>query len=194
MKRITAVLLALFMACLSASAVVATEGSAEAIAPLLEQITTELTPQQQADLVIAVGLHLMDNGESSLAQAAMEVLQSSLSGDTGGEQPAQAPGEANGAAPTQGESNALRSAQQYLSFMPFSHSGLVAQLEYEGYSNTEAVYAADHCGADWNLQAEKSAAQYLDLMAFSRSGLIDQLMYEGYTKEQAEYGAEKNGY
>lgn len=96
--------------------------------------------------------------------------------------------------PTIGEQNALKSAIQYLKIMPFSYTGLIEQLEYEKYSHEEAVYAADHCGADWNEQAVKSAKKYLDLMSFSRGGLIDQLEYEGYTHEQAVYGVEQNGY
>lgn len=90
-----------------------------------------------------------------------------------------------------GKRNALRSAKDYLSVMPFSYSGLIDQLEYEGYSNSEATYAADNCGADWYEQAVKSAKQYLEVMAFSRSGLIDQLEYEGYTHDQAVYGVDK---
>ena len=70
----------------------------------------------------------------------------------------------------------------------------VEQLEYEGYSHTEAVYGADNCGADWNEQAAKSAANYLDYTSFSRSGLIEQLEYEGFTHSQAVYGVEQNGY
>lgn len=90
-----------------------------------------------------------------------------------------------------GKRNALRSAKDYLSVMPFSYSGLTEQLEYEGYSSSEATYAADNCGADWYEQAVKSAKQYLEVMAFSRSGLIEQLEYEGYTHDQAVYGVEK---
>lgn len=90
--------------------------------------------------------------------------------------------------------NALGSAKSYLSFMAFSYDGLVDQLEFEGYSNEEAVYAADHCGADWNEQAAKSAKSYLDMMSFSRQGLIDQLVFEGYTEDQAVYGVTANGY
>lgn len=96
--------------------------------------------------------------------------------------------------PTMGERNALKSAQQYLGFMAFSYDGLVDQLEYEGYSHDEAVYAADNCGADWKEQAAKKAADYLDLMSFSRDGLIEQLEYEGFSEEQAVYGVEQNGY
>lgn len=93
-----------------------------------------------------------------------------------------------------GEQNALRSAEQYLGLMAFSYSGLIQQLTFEGYTDSEAAYAADHCGADWNEQAAKAAKQYLDMMAFSRDGLIEQLEFEGYTHEQAVYGASQNGY
>lgn len=96
--------------------------------------------------------------------------------------------------PTTGERNALSSAKQYLSIMPFSYTGLIEQLEFEQYSHEEAVYAADNCNADWNEQAAKSAKKYLDIMSFSRNGLIEQLEYEGYTHEEAVYGVEQNGY
>lgn len=92
---------------------------------------------------------------------------------------------------TSGMRNALKSAKNYLDFMPFSYSGLVEQLKYEGYTSAEATYAVDHCGADWYEQAVRSAENYLDLMAFSRSGLIEQLEYEGYTHDQAVYGVEQ---
>lgn len=95
---------------------------------------------------------------------------------------------------TTGKMNALKSAKHYLEFMPFSYKGLVEQLEYEKYSNAEAVYAADNCGADWNEQAVKKAKSYLDIMAFSKDSLIEQLEFEGFTHEQAVYGVTKNGY
>lgn len=96
--------------------------------------------------------------------------------------------------PTTGEKNALRSAREYLSFSAFSYTGLIKQLEYEGYSTEEATYAADNCNANWNEQAAKSAKEYLDMSSFSRQELINQLIYEGYTQEQAEYGVTRNGY
>ena len=77
--------------------------------------------------------------------------------------------------------------------MAFSYDGLIDQLEYEGYTHEEAVYAADNCGADWMEQAAKKGADYLDIMPFSRQGLIDQLEYDGFTAEQAKYGATQNG-
>ncbi|WP_207707154.1 Ltp family lipoprotein [Acetobacterium wieringae] len=95
---------------------------------------------------------------------------------------------------TIGQKNALSKAKSYLDFTAFSHSGLIAQLEYEGYSTEDSSYAADNCGADWNEQAAKKAKSYLDFSSFSRDGLIDQLLYEGYTSDQAEYGVTQVGY
>ena len=92
-----------------------------------------------------------------------------------------------------GKKNALRSAESYLDVMAFSRSGLINQLEYEGYTTEEAEYAVANCGADWKEQAVRKAESYLDIMSFSRSGLIDQLEYEGYTTEEAEYAVDKIG-
>lgn len=94
---------------------------------------------------------------------------------------------------TFGEKNALRSANHYLQTMPFSYSGLVKQLEYEGYTTDEATYGADNCGANWNDQALRSAKHYLDTTAFSYAGLVHQLEYEGYTNEEAIYGVDRCG-
>ena len=95
---------------------------------------------------------------------------------------------------TMGERNALDTALSYLDSMPFSYSGLIEQLEFEGYTHQEAVYGVDNCEADWNEQAALKAQSYLDIMAFSREGLIDQLEFEGFTREQAEYGVQAVGY
>lgn len=89
---------------------------------------------------------------------------------------------------TIGQKNALEQAKSYLEVLSFSRDGLIEQLEYEKYSYQDAVYAVDHCGANWNEQALKKAKSYLETMAFSEQGLIDQLVYEKFTREQAEYG------
>ena len=92
-------------------------------------------------------------------------------------------------APTRGEQNALNRANDYLEFMSFSRSGLIDQLEFEGYTTSEAEYAVDNCGANWDEQAVLKAEEYLDFMSFSRSGLIDQLEFEGFTYDQASAAA-----
>lgn len=95
------------------------------------------------------------------------------------------------AAVSPGMRNALQSAKDYLDAMSFSRKGLIEQLEYEGYSSSEAEYAVEHCGADWNEQACDMARDYLEVMAFSRSSLIEQLEFEGFTHSQAVYGVDK---
>lgn len=104
------------------------------------------------------------------------------------------PAEENTIKLTTGQTNALRSAEGYLRSMAFSRSGLIQQLEFEGYSEEDATFAADYCGADWSEQAAKKAKDYLSMMAFSRDGLIHQLEFEGFTPEEAAYGASQNGY
>lgn len=86
------------------------------------------------------------------------------------------------------QQNAREKAQDYLQFMAFSRSGLITQLEFEGFANADAVYAADVLNIDWNEQAAKKGAEYLKSSSFSRQGLLDQLLFEGFTPEQAEYG------
>lgn len=95
---------------------------------------------------------------------------------------------------TMGQKNALSKANSYLNYSAFSYSGLIEQLEFEGFSNEDATYAVDNCGADWNEQAAIKAQEYLDYDSFSRSGLIEQLEFEGFAKEQAEYGVTEVGY
>ena len=95
---------------------------------------------------------------------------------------------------TVGQRNARKSAKSYLEYQAFSRTGLINQLEYEGYTTEEATYGVDALGADWNEQAAKSAKSYLEYQAFSRTGLIEQLEYEGFSTEQATYGAGANGY
>lgn len=98
-----------------------------------------------------------------------------------------------GKEPTVAQQNAVRKAEEYLNVMPFSKSGLIEQLEFEGFTNEEAVYGVNNVSVDWNEQAVKKAEEYLDIMPFSRSGLIEQLEFEGFTYEQAVYGVEQNG-
>jgi hypothetical protein len=93
-----------------------------------------------------------------------------------------------------GEKNAAKAALEYLAYAPFSYSGLVEQLKFEGYTHEEAVYGVDKCGADWNGQAALMAQNYLNYSSFSRDELIAQLEFEGFTRQEAEYGAQAVGY
>ena len=95
---------------------------------------------------------------------------------------------------TKSQEQAYKSAVSYLEHSAFSYSGLIEQLEYEGFSTEDATYAADNCGADWNDQAVKSAESYLKHSSFSKQELIKQLEYEGFSHEQSEYAAAQNGF
>lgn len=92
---------------------------------------------------------------------------------------------------TTGEKNALRAAKNYLRILAFSYEGLIDQLEFDGYTSSEATYAAMNCGANWNEQAHLSAENYLDTMPFSREGLIEQLEFDGFTSTEATFGIDK---
>jgi hypothetical protein len=106
---------------------------------------------------------------------------------------ATAPPTTKAPAETVSQQNARRKAAQYLKVSAFSRRGLIEQLEYEGFSESDATYGVDALNVDWNDQAAKKAAQYLEISAFSHDGLVEQLMYEGFTRAQAEYGVSTTG-
>ena len=80
-------------------------------------------------------------------------------------------------------------AKRYIRTSGFSYEGLKEQLEFEGFTSSEALYGADNCGADWNDMAVKKAKSYMRIGDYSESELIDQLEFEGFTYSQASYGA-----
>ena len=86
--------------------------------------------------------------------------------------------------------NEIDAAEGYLDYSAFSRSGLIEQLEYEGYPTPRATFAVDHVRVNWFHQAARSASAYLDYTSFSRSGLIEQLEYEGFTPKQAAHGVQ----
>lgn len=95
--------------------------------------------------------------------------------------------------------NAVRSAQSYLSFAPFSRDGLIEQLSSpygDNYDRADATAAVDSLTVDWNAQAVRAAQQYLSMMGFSCRGLIEQLSSphgDRYTNSQATHGAQQAG-
>lgn len=96
---------------------------------------------------------------------------------------------------TMQEQQAQRSAQNYLDIMGMSRSGLIKQLEFDGFTRDEAKAAVKSLDPkpDWNDEAAQAAQNYLDTMGMSRSGLIEQLRFDGFTKAQAEHGADEVG-
>ncbi|MCU6720713.1 Ltp family lipoprotein [Porcipelethomonas ammoniilytica] len=71
-----------------------------------------------------------------------------------------------------------------------SYQGMIQFLVIGGgYTNEEAIYAADNCKADWNEQAVKTAKYYKNNYPSQTSQeIIDQLIFEGFTESQAKYG------
>ena len=95
---------------------------------------------------------------------------------------------------TKKQKKALDRAKDYLEYDSFSYSGLIEQLEFDGYTNDDAKVAVDNCKVNWKSEALQSAKDYFrsDLF-FSRKGLINQLEYDGYTNDQATYAADNCG-
>lgn len=91
---------------------------------------------------------------------------------------------------TASQRNAVSRAASYLRSSSFSRSGLIGQLQYEGFSIDDATYGVDAQNANWNAQAVKKAASYLRSSSFSRSGLIDQLVFEGFSSSESMYGVD----
>ena len=107
---------------------------------------------------------------------------------------AEEPPQETGEKETVSQKNAIRKANDYLKTMAFSKKGLMEQLEFEGFSTEDAVYAVEKIDVNWQEQAVKKAKDYLDTMAFSRSGLIEQLEFEGFSNEDAVYAADQMGF
>ena len=105
--------------------------------------------------------------------------------DTAGETTAPIPDVEPNAGESVSRQNAIEKAERYLDNSPFSRSGLIKQLEHDGFPHEDAEYAVNQLTVDWTEQAVKKAQQYLNNSAFSRSGLIKQLEYGGFTTEQA---------
>ena len=95
---------------------------------------------------------------------------------------------------TLAQQNAIGKAKSYLDFAGFSRTGLIDQLEYEGYSTEDATFGADNAGADWNAEAAEKAASYREFTSFSRQGLYDQLAYEGFTDAEIQFALAAVGY
>ena len=68
--------------------------------------------------------------------------------------------------PKTGNEGALAKAKSYLNSSAFSYEGLIEQLEYEGFTETEAKYGVDNCGANWKAQALKKNKVIFEFVSF----------------------------
>ncbi|WGT46353.1 Ltp family lipoprotein [Tessaracoccus lacteus] len=91
---------------------------------------------------------------------------------------------------------AVSEAKSYLEVLYFSRTGLIDQLEYEGFSTSTSKVAVDYVNPSWNKQAAGSAQSYVDTFGydyFTWDELYDQLRWEGFTASQATYGVNAVG-
>jgi hypothetical protein len=135
----------------------------------------------------------LDARAAELEQREADVLAREQAGTAAGNPDAADPSTSTPAPPagedlSPGQENARQTASDYLSYTSFSRTGLIRQLEFEGYSDADATWAVDDLSVDWNDQAAEKAAEYLAYTSFSRQGLIDQLIFEGFSPAEAEYG------
>lgn len=100
---------------------------------------------------------------------------------------------ANNTNETVSQKNAVKMANNYIGMMAFSRDGLIKQLEFEGFSNTDASYGVNQLNVNWREQAVKMAKNYLNMMPFSAEGLIQQLEFEGFSNADAVYAVNQVG-
>ena len=91
--------------------------------------------------------------------------------------------------------SAIEKAQNYISCMPFSPSGLYEQLLFEGFSEQDSEFAVNCLVVDWDEMCYETAVNYItNIGGFSKQSLIDQLVFEGFTEKQAKKAVKRLGY
>jgi SOS response regulatory protein OraA/RecX len=95
--------------------------------------------------------------------------------------------------PTESQTAALAKAEDYLTKGNFSYSALYNLVKTAGYSSDDALYAVNHCNADWYQQALEKAEEYIEYGSYSHDGLVKQLVQNGYLYDQATYAADNCG-
>ena len=86
-----------------------------------------------------------------------------------------------------GNEGAVNSAKDYLKFMAASKTKIISFLKKQGFTEEEAIYGAENCGADWYDQALRMAMSYLNVQEFTYEQLALQLMIEGFTEDEIIY-------
>ena len=66
-------------------------------------------------------------------------------------------------------------------------------MKFDGFTDAQAVYGVNNCGANWNEQAVKKAQGYIKYLSYSKEQLINQLKFDGFTDAQAKYGVQQVG-
>ncbi|GAB2026912.1 Ltp family lipoprotein [Lactovum odontotermitis] len=98
---------------------------------------------------------------------------------------------------TQEMKNAVATAQQYQNAHVYlSLLGMIDQLEYEGFSTSDATYGANNAGIDWSKNALESAKIYYFRLGLSKSDTYYQLISvygDQYTTGEAQHAVDSLG-
>ena len=140
----------------------------------------------EASKMIAIAAGLIADAEEDAADA-----------DSGGDDSAAGDSDGDDAsddtdAATDRELEALAAAEALLEEYVLSREDLTDWLVELGWTQSEAEYAADHCGADWYEEALKAAAVLLENYVCSEASLTDTLVSDlHFTADEAAYAAEQ---
>ena len=92
-----------------------------------------------------------------------------------------------------GEQDALNEARDYISALGISKTRLTDYLIDDGFTESEAAYGVDNCGADWDQEALQKAEDYISALGISKTRLTDYLIDDGFTESEAAYGVDNCG-
>lgn len=84
-------------------------------------------------------------------------------------------------------------ARALIAEKPYSYSGLVRQLRYEGFSLSDLLYGLSPDDFDWNEQAARKAQELVASGSYTRDALIEKLKSLSFSGKEAEYGADHCG-
>jgi len=91
------------------------------------------------------------------------------------------------------QQQAKQAAEAAIASLPFSQSGLVEFLVYQGHSEEDATYAVEQLKEDWDAQADKAAAEYVATQRYTHNRLQEQLEYAGFRPSEAAHGVRSVG-
>ena len=86
---------------------------------------------------------------------------------------------------------ALTFANTYRKQAAVSRSQMIDQMKKNGFSEADAIYAANHSGADWNIQAFKAAKNLAAGNNISREELKNALRSAGFSDSQVSYAVDR---
>lgn len=98
--------------------------------------------------------------------------------------------------PEEQQESALSHAKKTFASSSYSRSGVISALKKQGYTEEEAIYAADNCGANWKSNATTGAKTYARnnsqknwiYACYSEKATRSALSSDGFTSDEIDYG------